>query len=444
MYTTKNSSDSQTPASTGDSTPEIINSQGNKHTKKIPKWLYIIAAIIILGLGAFLVFRPDSKDEDKNNSKQGNNNQPAQANNTPAFLEQYGRACKDRPITLSASPIPLTQLGHIEPLGKVQDGHVTPTDHLYVSPKSMQAADNTTDVVMPADGTVVEIGAMPSQYIGDRQQQTAPEDHRLVIAHSCRYFSIFIHVHKLSATLASAVGALEPNSSKQVSIELKAGDVLGKIGGNPVDWTYVDTTKTLRGFVTPNLYKGEPWKIHTVDPLALYNGDLKTKLEAASLRSKAPLGGKIDYDMKGALIGNWFREGTAGYSGTDQSRYWDGHLSIAPDYIDATTNIVSIGNWDGKAAQYAVKGAFDASKITKASGLTKVELIQRSYTQPNGTSWQGNAKPTKGLMVAQDMQSVGTILFEVQDGEKLKVEKFIGKSPAQVSGFTASAQTYVR
>lgn len=401
-----------------------------------------VALLLVATAVAFAVMNTPRQVVEDPQTK--NNSESYGSANTSTFLEQYKETCKERDASLTASPIALDKLGYIEPLGKVSDGHVTPTDHQYWAPKDTRAADNTTDVVMPGDGTVVEISAMPSQYIGDRQQQTAAEDHRLVISHSCQYFSIFIHIHKLSDALKSAVGDLAPNTSKRVSVDLKAGDALGKIGGNPVDWTFMDTTKNLSGLITPKLYIGESWKIHTVDPLGVYTGDLKTKLEAASLRSKAPLGGKIDYDVKGALIGNWFREGTNGYSGADQQRYWDGHLSIAPDYIDGTTTIASIGNWDGKAAQYAVKGTFDASTITKAKGVVKLELITRSYVLPNGTNWTGNETPGKGITVSQNATSVGTLLVQVEDGEKLKVERFVGKTPAQVSGFTAAAQMYER
>jgi hypothetical protein len=265
----------------------------------------------------------------------------------------------------------------------------------------------------------------------------------LVVSFNCQYFAIFIHIHKLSPTLASAVGTLEPNTQKRVAIELKAGDLLGRIGGNPVDMSMIDAKHTLSGFISPDLYRGEPWKIHVVDPISLYTGSLKNVLQDASLRTSAPFGGKIDYDKKGALIGNWFRTGTNGYAGADQNRYWDGHLSVAPDYVDGKTTIVSIGNWDGKAAQYAVKGSFDPSTVTKASGPIKAELISMGYTLPNGAE-KMSPTPIKGMLVSQKGQTVGTIMFQVKDGENIQIEKFIGKTPAQVSGFTSAVQTYER
>jgi hypothetical protein len=419
------------------------NSQHHVTRKKIG---FIIAAIILLVgacVAAYLLFGGTGG----NNGSKGQltaDQQKLLAQNDP-FAQQYLQGCKEgRTVSFTQSPIPFDQLGMIEPMGKMTDGHVTPTDHVYIAPKTMAAADNTTDVVMPADGTVTVIAAMPAQYIGDKNQQTAPEDHRLVIAHNCKYVSIFIHVHALSEALRSAIGtALQPNEQKQVALELKAGDKLGKIGGNPVDWSLMDATKTLGGFITPDLYKGEPWKIHVIDPISVYNGTTKEQLIAKSLRSVEPYGGKIDYDKKGALIGNWFREGTNGYMGADQSRYWDGHLAVAPNYIDPASTVVSVGNWQGKAAQFAVKGAADPASITKGSGLIKYELSEQNYVTPAGREWTGQ-EFVKGIKTSQTGSVKGVAMFQVLDGEKLKVELFPGKAATQVSAFTSDAKIYVR
>lgn len=403
------------------------------------KKLAIIAAVVagvllVLGLAAYLV-------SSRNTSTSPKQNQQTSGSPSP-FATEYASVCKERDIAFTAAPLPMDQLGFIIPMGQMNDGHVTPTDHVYIAPTNTAAADNTFDVVMPADGTVVGVSAMPAQYVGDRNQQTAPEDHRLVIAHNCRYFSIFIHVHQLSDALKQAVGTLQPNQSKNVSVELKAGDKLGKIGGNPVDWSLMDVTQTLSGFITPDLYKGEPWKIHVIDPISVYGGELKTQLIAKSLRSAEPFGGKIDYDVRGALVGNWFQEGTNGYQGVSMERYWDGHLSIVPDPLDPTSTIVSIGNWDGKAAQLVVKGKVDPAAVTKATGPVKYELIGISYVA-NGQPFNGQ-RHAKDITIRQDGTVKGTILLEVGDDEHLRVQTFVGKSAAQVTGFSEAAKTYVR
>lgn len=409
--------------------------------KQSQKGFHVIPVLILLlvvGVVAFAGFKVFKKNNPDN--KRG-------SNSTAAFAESYKDICKDRDVNFTSSPLKLNQLGFIRPLGAVGDGHVTPTDHVYVGPNNENVADNTYPVLMPADGTVVDVSAMPAQYVGDRSDVTvAPEDHRIVISHSCRYYSILIHVHKLSDTITAATGQLKPNESKRVSVELKAGDTIGYIGGSTFDWTPVDTESTLKGFITPSLYSGESWKIHTVSPFDLYKGDLKKTLEAKSLRKVAPLGGKIDYDEAGKLVGNWFQEGTGGYtgpSGNNGGRYWDGHLSIAPDYVDPSRTVVSTGSWEGKAAQFAVKGDANPAEVDEGTGSVKYELIQLSYESAADPGWHGSGY-AGDLRVRQDGDVKGTILVQVMKGEKLKVETFPGKTANQVNGFTASAKTYSR
>jgi hypothetical protein len=403
-----------------------------------------VAVVVLLG-GVAAAWQLRDRSEGPRTDSAANQPKSQNSNNSQVddqFTHDYLKGCEDRAVSFSHSPVPLDQLRHIVPMGQMSDGHVTPTDHVYLAPTNQQAADNSYDVVMPADGTVTMVAAMPSQYIGDSQQQTAVEDHRLAIAHNCRYVSIFIHVHQLSDALKAAVGKVEPNTSKPVSIKLKAGDKLGRIGGNPVDWTLADAKTKLSGFITPGLYKQEPWKIHTIDPISVYSGAVKSQLIAKSLRTVEPYGGKIDYDKPGALIGNWFQKGTNGYSGASQERYWDGHLSIVPDHIDPAGTIVSIGNWQGKAKQQAVKGTVNPATVTAGSGPVKYELTDLTY-QVNGQPWTGGQQ-VRGMKLSPTGPTRGTILVQVLAGEKLKVETFPGKAAAQVSGFTAAAKEYER
>lgn len=419
--------------------PSSLKQPQKPSRKKLIILIASVAIIFIIGALFILLNKP------KQNSSSTNQSSQNQAQGT--FMQQYGNDCKQRDVAFTSAPMKLEELAYIRPLGAVSDGHVTPTDHVYIGGPNPSAPDNTYPVLMPADGTVTAVGAMPAEYIGDKQgQQVAPDDHRIVISHSCQYFSIFIHIHKLGDKLTAAVGDLQPNENKQASVELKAGEVVGYIGGSTFDWTPVDTSVTLKGFITPSLYEGESWKIHTVSPFDLYTGDLKTKLEAKSLRTEAPVGGKIDYDQPGKLIGNWFREGSGGYtgvSGNSGGRYWDGHLSIAPDYIDPASTIVSIGNWKDSAQQFVVKGTQDPAKISEAEGMVKYELMRLTYETPGNPRADARI-PTRGIRPSQNGIVEGTILFQVLPGEKLKIEKFPGQAATQVTGFTDKAQVYER
>ena len=397
--------------------------------------------LVVIGLIGFVGMKVMKGGGPKNDQKSG----PG-STNTMSFADQYKDSCKERDVSFTSTPLKMSDLGYIRPLGAMLDGHVTPTDHVYVGPMNRNVPDNTYPVLMPADGTVVDVSRMPDQYIGDRSgTQVAPEDHRLVIMFSCRYYSIYIHVHKLAGQLGEQAKGLSANESKKVSVDFKAGDTIGYIGGDTFDWSPLDVSKTLTGFISPKLYIGESWKVNVISPFDLYTGSLKQQMEAKSLRSIPPVGGKIDYDQPGKLIGTWFREGTNGYSGASQDRYWDGHLSVVPDYLDPNYTDVSIGNWQDKAAQFAAKGSFNPAKITASDGLVKVELVKLNYTSPPGSTPMGiGSNYTKNMHPDTSGASVGTIMFQVQAGEKLKVEKFVGKTPAEVTNFTSAAQTYER
>jgi hypothetical protein len=398
-----------------------------------------ILLVVVLGAGIFVILRSAGNRDNRG----GNFLNRFNSGGTRTFANEYPDCDKNATPVFTYSPLAVEKIGSIEPMGKTADGHVAPIDHIYVSPIDTHVPDNTYEIVMPADGRVVEISRMPAQYIGDNTGvELSPDDFRLVVSFSCRYYAIFIHVHKLSDRLAQEL-PIEPGTNKHVNIELAAGEVLAYLGPKPFDWTMVDTEVTLPGFLSPELYAMEPWKIHTISPFDVYAEPLKGQLEARSLRIVPPLGGKIDYDVPGTLIGNWFKEGTNGYEGSDRSRYWDGHLSIAPDNLNPAGIIYSTGNWEGKAAQYLIKGSFDPTQITEQSGPVSIDLVERSYIYPE-QSKVARGLPHGGVKFRQDTSVVGAVLLQVMDAEKLKVEQFPGKTAAEVGGFTSAASMYER
>src|SRR3989338_6645233 len=125
-------------------------------------------------------------------------------------------------------------------------------------------------------------------------------------------------------------------SSRCRTLSLKAGQLIGRIGGQTLDTAVYNMNLILPGFITPKLYDGEFWKIHTDDFFSYFNEPLKSQLLAINPRKTPPLSGKIDYDQPGKLIGNWFKEGSGGYAGVTGNTgvgsngrgYWNGHLSI--------------------------------------------------------------------------------------------------------------------
>ena len=204
-----------------------------------------------------------------------------------------------------------------------------------------------------------------------------------------------------------------------------------------------DTTKTLKGFVNPKSYEAEPWKIYTVNPFDYFTDDVKKILLAKNLRTVEPIEGKIDYDIDGKLVGNWFVEGTNGYEGANKNKYFEGHMSIVYNHLDPTAIIISIGDFGGKSQQAAVKGNKpDPATVGEETGLVKYELYNFQYLKSDGQPMEENFE--KNMKVKTGQELFGTVIFQLLGKRKLKTETFPGKTASEVSGFTSKARNYER
>ncbi|MCH8003842.1 MAG: hypothetical protein IH934_04390 [Nanoarchaeota archaeon] len=334
--------------------------------------------------------------------------------------------CTGGRINFDHPPFNLDKIIFITPLGAMSDGHVTPTDHQYWS-----AEDNElVEVYSPGDGFIIDIERM-----GRFEEQL--EDWRVVIEHTCTIGSIYIHIDALAPRLKEKISTTRRSASVRIPVE--EGEVIGWYDFS-VDYNVVDEDITI-GLLSPKLYEGEDWKIHTQDPFLYFNEPLKSQLEALSLRVDPPLGGKIDYDIDGKLIGNWFVEGTA-YRGSDPWDYWKGHLSISPHHIDPTHFIVSMGDYGGEPAQFGVKGNSPNPADVGVGELVKYELTDFDYYDGN-KHWD-RVSLVKGLKVKNDDQVKGIALFELVENRKLKFEVFPEKLAEEVSDFAENAKIYER
>lgn len=367
-------------------------------------------------------------------------------------------------------------LWYITPQGKLHGSHVTPTDHTYFVHNKLRDYERQADAVRsggspkpwsppfdvksPADGLIVDIGTFPFGPAPEGYTGTL-EYYRVIIWHSCKVSSIFIHLGGLALEILEVTGQLEGGSRGWSasrggqSIPVKAGQVIGKVGAQGIDFSVHDTRVTLEGFQVPEHYQGEAWKIHTVDPFDYFEEPVRSQLLEKNPRKAAPYGGKIDYDIKGRLVGNWFLEGTVDYSAgglKEQSKfcgnrpcpYWNGHLAIAYDHIDPEQIRISIGGETGIPrdacnicqAVYGVKGnAPDPATIDAASGLVKYDLVAREFIDNTGIR-----EPTRN---AED-QVLGEFLAQVLDDTSIKVEAIPGRTSSQVTGFSESARLYHR
>lgn len=170
-----------------------------------------------------------------------------------------------------------------------------------------------------------------------------------------------------------------PGEYAAVAVAVDAGERIGTFRQN-VDHNVVDLDVKL-AFVVPEHYAAEPWKIHTPDPFDYFNEPIRQALIAKSLRTAEPLGGGFAYDVDGRLAGNWFRQGSNGYGGSDPDRHWAGHLAVACNYLDPGHIIVSIGTFDGRSVQYGVRAnGPNPESVSPATGVVVYELVATTIT----------------------------------------------------------------
>jgi len=358
---------------------------------------------------------------------------------TAALLNQMwsqGRATGRSPVKLANFSLRLEDIGTIIPMGLVAGGHVTPSDHLYVVPKKSENKNQRYDVLAVADGHVVNIQWRPKGNL-DPTAFDREVDLKVIIEHSATCWSYVDHLPELDETLRSQVGqALRPGQPIQVRIPVKAGQVIGKVGNATYDFAFIDTGVTRKGFVRPEQFlRRDPWKLHTVDPFDYVDEPLKSKLLTLNPRKAAPRGGRMDYDVDGKLAGNWFQTGTEGYAGANRRvDYWVGHVAFIYHHIEPTNIVISLGNYDGQARQFWVKGnSPDAAKIGAQDGLVKYELIYGRLGSSGQVQMRHDADVVQGVVLAQ-----------VLPDRKLKLEIFSKKTAADVKGFTDAVQTYER
>jgi len=367
------------------------------------------------------------------------------ADGTLDFAMQWsqGRAVGKGTVRFTHSPMRLEDIKSVVPYGLMVGGHVCPIDHGYFYPKPVRPGGEHFDVMTPADGFIVMVGHR-TQLTGSTERGREYDDYALTIEHSGTFYTQYDLLTSLDRAILDQLDASvrerfvrkQMGPAIQTRIPVKAGQVVGKVGGRSLDFGVVNTEVKLAGFLTPKLYGHYAWRVHVVDPFDFFDEPLKSKLLALNARKVKPFFGKIDYDVDGRLIGNWFREGSGGYPGDrrDPRGYWMDHLAFAPHHIDPTKIVVSIGDFGGRPAQYWVKGnAPDPAKVSERDGVVKFELIWGQFGSSGDRQMRHDSDEVQG-----------TVLAQVLPGRKLKFEVFVGKAGAEIKSFTSAARIYER
>lgn len=348
---------------------------------------------------------------------------------------------------LRVLPMKLEDVAMIVPYGLMVGGHVTPIDHQYFSPTVFHSPRDTYEVRAMADSRIIAIQHR-SQALGD-PTAPKPDEYRLVFMVSCVEFYYYDLVTSLSPDIKAVYdrGRRPNDENADVDIPVKAGQVIGRIGGRTLDFAVWDMAVTLPGLLVPEHYEREPWKIHTADPLRYYTDEVKAQALTKYLRTTEPLSGHIDYDRDGFLVGTWFLEGTDFQA---RRRHATGveyraEISVVPDHLDPTATITSFGDWQGKPKQFMVhRSDQNPAAVSQVSGVVKYTLQGFRYQQPDGQQWNGMRFAKHLTVVPAEEGSAGCVLFQLVATRRLKMQIFPAQACSQIAGFTISARTYTR
>ncbi len=434
------------------------NSQNSGKSQSRTPWVIsgIVILLAVVGAGIVFTHRSPHMEQPSEIAKPVSSGAVAkQGYDLKASQGLTGGNCSGTGSAPIIAPMKLDQVGSIQPYGLMVGGHVTPVDHQYYTGPDPRALRDTYDVLVPVDGTIVSI-----QHRGDKTNTPlhsvdvpSSDEYRLVIAHSCSFLVYVDLVTSLDDSLKAKLPAgWSPQTigNGSLNIPVKQGEVIGHIGGQTLDFAVWDLTKApLPGLLSRASYdSAEPWKVFTVAPSNYFADSIKAQVLAKYVRTVEPIDGKIDYDQDGKLIGNWFQVGTNGYEGGKSKgvpAYYASHIAIAPNFIDPSVLVVSLGSYSksGDAEQFGIKGnAPDPATINVASGLVKYELVQQEIDNPDGTVWQGAT--SQGVKIVNRSQVKGVVLFQLLEDRKLKMEVFPDKTAAQVSGFDGQAVFFDR
>lgn len=397
------------------------------------KWaLVLLAVLALIGLGAFF-----ATSQSKISVSPRRSELPGDPVKTGRDLARGKCSGTGVPYKLSVSPMKPEDFSVIIPYGLVVGDHVTPIDHQYFAPKEYNSPRDTYEVRAMADSRLVEIQPRTNE---------RGREYRMVFVVSCTFLYYYDLVTSLAPDIKAAFDSGKGDFNREVDVAVKAGQPIGRIGGQTLDFAVWDTTKPLTGFIVPEHYLDERWKLYTADPLEYYTDELKALALSRYIRTVPPISGKIDYDVDGRLIGNWFLQGTQGYQGlrkTDPQHYSKTHLAFVPNHVDPSRFIISIGeNWAGQFGQYLdVDNAPDPEDVGIDTGLLKYDLIMGELVGGDGTPWLNTLET--GLMMRPVQYVSGCALVQLIEPRKIKFESF-GQPCAAVTGFSSVAKIYTR
>lgn len=365
--------------------------------------------------------------------------------NVVAFLAILLTACDtsvvdtypfpDGHINFSFPPLDIQQVKWYIGMG---DPNVFPKDHGGFVLKNPYVFPASVPVLAVADGVIflASHGTRSVPSIPDAPQSLwgmQYEDHLLRLQVSKNIIVNYAHITTYHPSLVAKIGVL-PNDEDGHEVEaiVKAGDTLGYVGPHgAMDFSVTDKSLQLN-FLHPAGYPGD--LIYTANIFDYIKEPVLSDILAITLRQELPRGGKVDYDIPGRIVGNWFLEGTTSFL------QWSHQLAIVYHHIYGDRIAIADGSpmhdvpgieGPGSPDVYWVKGNTPLPEnIGVADGIVKYTLIS------------GKDPYSPFEYIEEDQPVRGEVLIQMINEGSIRVEFFKGTTAP--STFTPASKVYVR
>ncbi|KKR45607.1 MAG: hypothetical protein A3G47_03460 [Candidatus Zambryskibacteria bacterium RIFCSPLOWO2_12_FULL_39_45] len=360
----------------------------------------------------------------------------------------FGQLCQGKgTFKLKTFPLDVKNIELITPMGKVQDSHVTPTDHQYIIPVGTKSSSLITNnpkqyqIKAPADGYIISVELFREPVEQAYRSQLYSDNYLVIFEHSCDFYTRLIHIDTLSDKILASVKFKNPESQHPYAsprIKVKEGEVIGTVGPHSFDFQIMNAKTKNSNLISPQNI--DYFSAYTVDTFDYLAEPLRSELLKKNLIKHKPFGGKIGYDVKEKLAGNWF---LVGRDKQEREEYWTKNLSVTYDHIDPTQIRLSFGNFSAYPKAFGARGnAPDPKVIEEKTGLVKYELVTFDYYS-EGQKWDA-LHFLPNLTAKNSDEVLGVALFQLLPDGKLKVETFPGKTSSSVTSFTSTARLYER
>ena len=305
------------------------------------------------------------------------------------------------PGVFTFAPFDTAQISRISPLGQLgPPGHVLPTDHIYIHFVNSTGNQSTNDC---ARRPVYAVGDGVVNFM----LQPVGTDWKVGVQMTRTFMYYFDHIY--------------PNPGTVVGTVVTAGQQIGTTNGfcPSIDLGVIDLDVTLGGLLTPERYGAT---VHTGSPLKYFTEPVRSALYRRIDRAASDPNrdGRIDYGIRGSLIGDWFLPTLPKTAESTGANGWAKSLAFVYDNVNPSTIRVSIGG-TLPIGLWAVEGnAPDPATVNVATGKVMYKLI------PYG----GAAQP-------------GMLAVQMIADDRIRIEVFIGSVDPNPA-FTSNALEYVR